>query len=43
MIPVKPGEPGEWTMIGLEGLDNDGDGKVNEDEEGYLDGIVTGA
>jgi hypothetical protein len=38
MIPVKPGEQGEWTLIGLEGLDNDGDGKVNEDEEGYLDG-----
>ena len=38
MIPVKPGEQGEWTMLGLEGLDNDGDGRINEDEEGYVDG-----
>jgi hypothetical protein len=37
MIPVKEGEKGEWTLIGLEGLDNDGDGRVNEDSEGYVD------
>jgi hypothetical protein len=37
MIPVKPGEKGEWTILGEEGLDNDGDGKVNEDGEGYVD------
>ena len=37
MIPIKPGEKGEWTRLGSEGIDNDGDGKINEDEEGYLD------
>ena len=38
MVRVKPGEKGEWTILGEEGLDNDGDGRVNEDAEGYLDG-----
>jgi hypothetical protein len=38
MIHIKPGEKGEWTILGDEGLDNDGDGKINEDPEGYLDG-----
>jgi hypothetical protein len=38
MIPVKPGEFGEWTILGEEGIDNDGDGKINEDSEGYFDG-----
>jgi len=37
MARVKPGEKGEWTMLGEEGLDNDGDGQVNEDGEGYVD------
>ena len=37
MIRVKPGEKGEWTMLGQEGIDNDGDGRVNEDSEGYVD------
>jgi len=37
MIPIKPGEKGEWTILGEEGLDNDGDGRVNEDGEGYVD------
>jgi hypothetical protein len=37
MIPVKDDEKGEWTLLGQEGIDNDGDGKINEDEEGYLD------
>jgi len=37
MVRVKPGETGEWTMLGEEGIDNDGDGKVNEDSEGYVD------
>lgn len=37
MVPVKPGEQGEWTTLGAEGFDNDGDGRVNEDAEGYLD------
>ncbi len=37
MIRVKPGEKGEWTILGEEGIDNDGDGRVNEDAEGYVD------
>ncbi len=37
IIRVKPGEQGEWTLLGLEGIDNDGDGRVNEDPPGYLD------
>jgi len=36
MIMVKPGEKGEWTILGSEGIDNDGDGRVNEDSEGYV-------
>ena len=38
IVRIKPGEKGEWTILGEEGLDNDGDGKVNEDSAGYLDG-----
>jgi hypothetical protein len=38
MVPVKPGEKGEWTILGEEGIDNDGDGRINEDAEGYVDG-----
>ena len=37
MVRVKPGEKGEWAMLGDEGIDNDGDGRVNEDSEGYVD------
>ena len=37
MVRVKPGEKGEWTILGDEGIDNDGDGRVNEDTEGYVD------
>ncbi len=37
MIRVKPGEKGEWSLLGREGIDNDGDGRVNEDSEGYVD------
>jgi len=37
MVPVKPGEAGQWTMLGEEGIDNDGDGRINEDGEGYVD------
>ncbi|MDT8400391.1 MAG: M14 family metallopeptidase [Bacteroidales bacterium] len=38
MMAVEPGETGEWTLLGPEGIDNDGDGRVNEDSEGYVDG-----
>jgi Zinc carboxypeptidase len=37
MIPVKPGEKAEWTILGEEGIDNDGDGRINEDGDGYVD------
>ncbi len=37
MVRIKPGEKGEWTILGEEGIDNDGDGRVNEDAEGYVD------
>jgi len=37
MVRVKPGEKGEWILLGKEGIDNDGDGRINEDTEGYVD------
>ncbi|MHB8054823.1 MAG: M14 family metallopeptidase [Candidatus Aminicenantales bacterium] len=37
MVPVKPGEKGEWIMLGEEGVDNDGDGMINEDGPGAYD------
>jgi len=38
LVRVKPGEKGKWTILGQEGIDNDGDGQINEDSEGYVDG-----
>jgi hypothetical protein len=37
LVRTKPDEKGEYTLLGYEGIDNDGDGKLNEDAEGYLD------
>lgn len=37
MIPVTPGEKGEYEMLGREGIDNDGDGLINEDGPGSYD------
>jgi hypothetical protein len=37
MIRVEPGETGEYEMLGLEGIDNDNDGQVNEDGPGGYD------
>jgi hypothetical protein len=37
MIRVEPGETGEYEMLGYEGIDNDGDGEVNEDRQGSYD------
>lgn len=34
---VAPGEFGDWVILGQEGLDNDGDGRVNEDPIGGYD------
>lgn len=37
MVRVKEDQRGEWTMLGQEGIDNDGDKRINEDGPGYLD------
>lgn len=37
MVAVKEGERGEYTLLGQEGIDNDGDGKLNEDGDGFYD------
>lgn len=37
LVPVEPGELGDWVELGSEGYDNDGDGRVNEDTVGYVD------
>ncbi len=37
MIQVKADEQGEYELLGNEGIDNDGDGRVNEDGDGYYD------
>jgi hypothetical protein len=37
MVRTKPWEKGEWRRLGDEGIDNDGDGRINEDWPGYLD------
>jgi hypothetical protein len=38
MEQVAPWEKGDWVLLGSEGLDNDGDGRVNEDGPGGYDG-----
>ena len=37
MVRAKPDEAGEYTLLGWEGIDNDGDGRVNEDGKGGYD------
>ena len=37
LVPVKPGEKGDYVMLGSEGIDNDGDGMINEDGPGGYD------
>lgn len=37
MEAVPPGEYGDWVLLGSEGLDDDGDGLVNEDPIGGYD------
>jgi hypothetical protein len=34
---VEPGMPGEYVLLGQEGIDNDGDGDINEDPPGGYD------
>jgi hypothetical protein len=38
MEPVPAGEKGDWIILGSEGIDTDGDGRVNEDGPGGYDG-----
>jgi len=38
MIRVDAGEKGEYELLGMEGIDNDGDGLFNEDGPGGYDG-----
>ena len=37
LIPTRPGEKGEYSLLGEEGIDNDGDGRINEDSLGGYD------
>lgn len=37
MVRIKDGEKGEFRVLSLEGIDDDGDGEVNEDGDGYYD------
>lgn len=37
LVPVQGEELGDYLMLGQEGIDNDGDGQVNEDPPGYVD------
>lgn len=37
LIDAPPDEPGQYVALGQEGIDNDGDGRVNEDSDGYYD------
>ena len=37
LMQVGPDQVGEYEMLGQEGIDNDGDGQVNEDGIGYYD------
>lgn len=37
LVMVAPDQKGEYEMLGFEGIDNDGDGSVNEDAIGYYD------
>ncbi len=37
MVQAKADEQGEYTFLGWEGIDNDGDGLVNEDNPGFYD------
>ncbi len=37
MVRVAAGEKGQYTLLGQEGIDNDGDGRVNEDGPGVYD------
>jgi hypothetical protein len=37
LLPVEDDQLGDWIMLGQEGVDDDGDGRVNEDGKGGYD------
>lgn len=37
LVPIKPGEKGDYILLGEEGVDNDDDGLINEDGPGGYD------
>ncbi|MFC3416909.1 M14 family metallopeptidase [Algoriphagus hitonicola] len=37
LMPVGPDQVGEYEMLGQEGTDLDGDGRINDDDVGYYD------
>ena len=37
MVRTRPNETGEYDLLGSEGIDNDGDGRINEDGPGGYD------
>lgn len=37
LVPIEADEMGDYLTFGFEGVDNDGDGRVNEDLSGYID------
>ncbi len=37
LVPVRGEEQGDWILLGQEGLDDDGDGRANEDGKGGYD------
>ncbi len=37
LVPVSGKELGDWIMLGQEGIDDDGDGRINEDGKGGYD------
>jgi murein tripeptide amidase MpaA len=37
LVRTKPDQIGDMVLLGWEGLDNDGDGRINEDGPGYYD------
>jgi len=37
MVGARPDEAGEYSLLGWEGIDNDGDGRINEDPRGGYD------
>jgi hypothetical protein len=37
LLPLEPGELGDYLLLGQEGLDQDGDGLMGEDSVGYAD------